>query len=556
MKQKIAKDPLYGYVSIDADIFEEIIDTKYFQRLRRIEQTSMRCLYPSARHDRFVHSIGTYYLAKLAMESLEKNLKNGEGFYVDDKTLGKFLPSLRLKSIRFSFEMAALLHDIGHSPFSHTLEEYFRTKYFRELNEIKEHDIVEELLAEIQIVFTEMGKTQEEYKSFKLACENAKASPHEVASCIVILKCFKNILRNLAKKRDSEVDFDLLTRCILGALYSTEQIVSEQEKREKDYKNCIIKLLNSSIDVDKLDYISRDSQVSGFDNIKIDTARLLGSLILGKYVNAEGTDAYCLAFKKSALSVIQNVVLSRNSLYTWIYSHHKVKYEVHLIESAMQLIAKHVIKEKIDAGEIENRNAAKEEALYISQILSVDSIINNLVCDDTIWALFMQYRSEVPEINELITRNEQKKAVWKSFAEFQALFDNMEAIPALGAFSTEQMQRFFNRDDSDPTYQQDLAEFQVYLNQFDSMIKFELVINKTKLAKIEHNAILIHLNEQLYGFDVIFKDLHKNSNIPPFFYLYCDKKSKEKLNQNDKKNDLIRYIKEYDRFRQEPSDKR
>ena len=83
MKQKIAKDPLYGYVSIDADIFEEIIDTKYFQRLRRIEQTSMRCLYPSARHDRFVHSIGTYYLAKLAMESLEKNLKNGEGFYVE-----------------------------------------------------------------------------------------------------------------------------------------------------------------------------------------------------------------------------------------------------------------------------------------------------------------------------------------------------------------------------------------------------------------------------------------------------------------------------------------
>ena len=215
-----------------------------------------------------------------------------------------------------------------------------------------------------------------------------------------------------------------------------------------------------------------------------------------------------------------------------------------------------IIKEKIDAGEIENRNAAKEEALYISQILSVDSIINNLVCDDTIWALFMQYRSEVPEINELITRNEQKKAVWKSFAEFQALFDNMEAIPALGAFSTEQMQRFFNREDSDPIYQRDLAEFQVYLNQFDSMIKFELVINKTKLAKIEHNAILIHLNEQLYGFDVIFKDLHKNSNIPPFFYLYCDKKSKEKLNQNDKKNDLIRYIKEYDRFRQEPSDKR
>lgn len=57
MKQKIVKDPLYGYISIDTDIFEQVIDTRFFQRLRRIEQTSMRCLYPSARHDRFVHSM-------------------------------------------------------------------------------------------------------------------------------------------------------------------------------------------------------------------------------------------------------------------------------------------------------------------------------------------------------------------------------------------------------------------------------------------------------------------------------------------------------------------
>ena len=69
MKQKIVKDPLYGYISIDTDIFEQVIDTRFFQRLRRIEQTSMRCLYPSTRHDRFVHSIGTYHLAKLAMVS-------------------------------------------------------------------------------------------------------------------------------------------------------------------------------------------------------------------------------------------------------------------------------------------------------------------------------------------------------------------------------------------------------------------------------------------------------------------------------------------------------
>ena len=488
------------------------------------------------------------------MDSLEKNLNNGEGFQVDDKKPEQFLPPETLKSIRFSFEMAALLHDIGHSPFSHTLEEYFRTRYVRVLDDIKQHDIIEDLFDEMKLVFTEMGKSKKDFEHFETACREANASPHEIASCIVILKCFKETLKMLAKKRNISIDFDLTIRCILGALYSMEEVLTEQVKRESDYKNCIIKLLNSSIDVDKLDYISRDSQISGFDNIKIDTTRLLGSLILASYVNSEGTEAYCLAFRKSALSVIQNVVTSRNSLYTWIYSHHKVKYEAYLIEKSVQLIARYVVQKKVQRGEIDGKKAEMEEKLYISELFSVDNIINGLVCDDTIWALFMEYRLEIPEINELTTRNEQKKAVWKSFAEFQVLFNNTKAIPALGSFSTEQLEAFFSRSEREDGYKKDLAEFQSYLDQFDSQIKFELVVNKTKLAKIEHNSILIHLNEKLYGFDIIFKDLHKNSNISPFFYLYCNKEAKEKLNQNNKTDELIRYVKNYDRFRQEPFD--
>ena len=72
---KVFKDPLYDYIKIDNDICEKIIDNRYFQRLRRIEQTSMRCLYPSARHDRFIHSIGVYHLAKIAINALKNNEK-------------------------------------------------------------------------------------------------------------------------------------------------------------------------------------------------------------------------------------------------------------------------------------------------------------------------------------------------------------------------------------------------------------------------------------------------------------------------------------------------
>ena len=125
--KKVFKDPLYDYIRIDNNVCEKIIDDKYFQRLRRIEQTSMRCLYPSARHDRFIHSIGVYHLAKVAIKALKRNK------YVvinDEKNCAengyKFPTEQEQETILFSFEMAALLHDVCHSPFSHTLENYFK----------------------------------------------------------------------------------------------------------------------------------------------------------------------------------------------------------------------------------------------------------------------------------------------------------------------------------------------------------------------------------------------------------------------------------------------
>ena len=56
-KEKVFRDPIYGYISIPDDYCKNFIDTPIFQRLRRIEQTSMRVLFPSDRHDRFVYII-------------------------------------------------------------------------------------------------------------------------------------------------------------------------------------------------------------------------------------------------------------------------------------------------------------------------------------------------------------------------------------------------------------------------------------------------------------------------------------------------------------------
>ena len=73
-KNKLFRDSIHGYIEIPEVIVSEIIDTPVFQRLRRIEQTSMRALYPSAHHDRFVHSLGVFHLGKMAYKGDRKSV--------------------------------------------------------------------------------------------------------------------------------------------------------------------------------------------------------------------------------------------------------------------------------------------------------------------------------------------------------------------------------------------------------------------------------------------------------------------------------------------------
>lgn len=534
--KKIFKDPLYDYISIDNNICDKIIDNKYFQRLRRIEQTSMRCLYPTARHDRFIHSLGVYHLAKIAIKALLKN----EHVIIDnpeciDECMYQFPTNSEQMSILFSFEMAALLHDVGHAPFSHTLEYLFKSIAYRDSDgKVKKKDLINEF-------FEEAGKINSEYQEenfeeFKVDCRQANAAPHEIESCIIIFRCFKDILLQIAKERNEDspnteskikVIFLFMARCILGAQYSNVNNLN-------GYKNCIIKLLNSSIDVDKLDYIARDSAVSGFENTMVDTKRLLCALVFAVYNDTDKKQKICLAFQKTAVGVIQNVVASRNALYTWIYSHHKVVFESELIASAVEAIA--------------NKNETPD--LFKTKYFSTRSIEENLVCDDVIWNLFLN-NIELPEVEAVVKRNERMKAVWKSFAEFEAFFNTSDK--AIGSFSTEQMNKYLKLP------KKDRSGLKEYINKFVSndgqKMNFEVIVNTMKLTQIEHNSIMIYINNKLYSFDAIFSELYKNTNIPPFFYIYCNKNDKNKLSESqyELRNKLIEYIKRFEEFRLSPS---
>jgi len=109
-KQMVFRDPIYGYIHIDYKFIKDLIDTSAFQRLRRIKQLSgVNMVFHCAEHSRFTHSLGTY---EVANHFLNSKLKNSLTEYEQKVFLG-----------------AALLHDIGHGPYSHAFENVFKTNH-------------------------------------------------------------------------------------------------------------------------------------------------------------------------------------------------------------------------------------------------------------------------------------------------------------------------------------------------------------------------------------------------------------------------------------------
>jgi len=191
---KIIHDAVHGSMKLDG-LSLELVKTPEFQRLRYIKQLGLAYLvYPGANHTRFEHSLGTWYLARRLSQELDFN---------DEGVI---------------FEAAALLHDIGHGPFSHTFEGIYRSY-------AKEHDHMrlgrDIILGRIDV--TGMGASIPE------VLENYGLKPQEVADLI----------------------FGRHKRKYLG------------------------EALHGDVDVDQLDYLVRDAHYTGVAHGIIDLDRLL-----------------------------------------------------------------------------------------------------------------------------------------------------------------------------------------------------------------------------------------------------------------------------------------
>jgi len=444
------KDPIYGYIEIDKDLVDNIIDTPAFQRLKDIRQTSYAPLYPSAYHNRYAHSLGVYHLGKLAFSSVKSQLQ--KRFHVIGQNSQEEETVTMLQKI---FELACLLHDVGHAPFSHTGETFYLDSDYTLYQNLKKSVDESSFCKD----FDDLGTN--------------KPAPHECMSCVVGLKTFATYFNN-------EQERGLFARCIIGMPF---QFRDEEPKHglsiaEKDRKqateaynkylsrkktielfNCVIGLLNSSIiDVDRLDYIIRDSETIGFQNVQVDYMRLLGGLHIVEYENK-----LCVGYHKSALSVIESAVYAHDAEKKWVQSHPAILYEMEALKNAMASLTVHFTY-KNDTNPIFCFEALTAEGKQIysptsvfsddaKSLLTKKNLFSNnaqtlidqerlfaadyeldketgtlyrkyplaLLADEDI--LYMMKRFCKDELGfEYFARNQRRLAVWKSEAEFRALF--------------------------------------------------------------------------------------------------------------------------------------
>lgn len=377
-KTKIVRCPLHGYITLSKRYFEKFIDTAILQRLREVRQTPIDPVFPSALHSRFAHSLGVYHLADQAFSALmsrtHKDIRESSG----------------LKNYREPFKIAALVHDCGHTPFSHVLEHNYLYGDYAQNH----------LMGLIQSIDSDFRADYEAQEA-----NGFTAQPHELFSASLFLEFFSNAYTDVAGNTVSPA---LVARMITGCVHN------DPADDRKQVENCLIRLINGpAIDVDKLDYIVRDNWTAAINSYAIDYYRLLSALSIDRHKSQLQT-----VFNKSALSVIMGVVRGRNFLYRWIFSHHIVTYFQELLQQAVRsLVSALAADEECTESEvISNLFSAK----VFGEPVKIGGLKFYLPTDGDLMAAFKYY--EVPELLQLLSRRPSHAPLWKSTAEFDVIF--------------------------------------------------------------------------------------------------------------------------------------
>lgn len=263
------RDPIHGSILLN-DGEEAIIDSPEFQRLRQIKQLGFsEFSFPGATHNRFLHSIGVSHVAGQIFDCLFRA-------YPFSK------PAVRNR-LRQTVKLAALLHDIGHGPLSHTTEQVMPS--------VKDLNI---RLYQTQGIEQNRQANHEDY-TIKLITDTQIAQ--------IIETSFQDITA-------------LHVACLIDLnLQGEENYFTDGAI---NFRQLLSQIVSSELDADRMDYLERDSYFCGINYGKIDKDWLQQNLTL----HIIDHKAY-LALNRRALYAFDDFLISRHHMHLMVYFHHK-----------------------------------------------------------------------------------------------------------------------------------------------------------------------------------------------------------------------------------------
>ena len=270
-KNKIVNDPVWGFIELDSDLHVELIGHPWFQRLRRIKQLGLSSLvYPGANHTRFEHAIGTMHLVRSALDVLKK-----KGNKITEEEEEGVIAAL-------------LLHDIGHGPFSHALEQ--------------------------------------------------------------------SIVQGISHEELSRIYMNELNHEMDGRLSLAIEIFMNHY-----HKRFLHQLVSSQLDMDRLDFLKRDSFYSGVSEGVVSSERII------KMLNVKHDQ---LVVEVKGIYSVEKFLIARRLMYWQVYLHKTVISAEHMMIKLLQRAS-----DLASAGEIVP--ATNPLALFLNRVIKAEDFFSN-----------------------------------------------------------------------------------------------------------------------------------------------------------------------------------
>lgn len=259
-------DPLYGHIPL-SPFFRHLLDLPELQRLRGLKQNGiLRLVFPGATHTRFEHSVGVYYLTGIVFDRLREKAKYKDNW-----------PKLTYYH-KEALQIAALLHDVGHEPFSHTFEKL--------CNKLGAKEYRHELATK------------------KLITNGIRENNH-----------IPETLRKHKKEKEKKIEEDYQKLFIPESIaYIAAREKGEGPPPEPPHEDLLFlaQIVDYVFDANRMDYLRRDAFHTGIEIGRVDIWEIINNFTLHK---DQDINLWTIKYKKTAAKALEGFLKSRDFAY-------------------------------------------------------------------------------------------------------------------------------------------------------------------------------------------------------------------------------------------------